>query len=86
MRRGFCPECGSPISMTRVESAAIAFLQAARLDDPSIFSPSCEVWVSNAWSCLRPASALKKFEGNPSAAVTGERIRAYFAARAKPEQ
>ena len=86
MRRGFCAECGSPISIRRPETPLVEFLQVASLDDPSQFRPSCEVWVSsaNAWHQLDPGT--QKFEQNPSAEATRGPIEAYFAARAKAAQ
>jgi hypothetical protein len=82
MRRGFCGECGSPVSARRPETPLIEFLCAASLDDPSKFSPSCEVWVSRAdpWHHLHPHT--QKFEQGLSAAARAP-VEAYFAARAK---
>ena len=56
MQRGFCSECGSPVSGRRPETPLVEFLQAASLDDPSKFHPSCEVWVSRAdpWHPFMP--------------------------------
>src|SRR5262245_21245156 len=48
MRRLYCPECGSPVAIDRPETPLIQFVHAATLDDPAIFSPTCEVWVSRA--------------------------------------
>ena len=82
MRRGFCSECGSPLSIRRPETLRIEFLQAASLDDPSMFVPKFEVWVSSAhpWHQLHPDT--QKFDRGPSAEVRAP-IEAYFAARAK---
>lgn len=83
MRRGFCSECGSPISIRRPETPLIEFLQAASLDDPSKFHPTCEVWVSSAdpWHPIH--SATRKFDQNPAAEAVRGPIEAYFAARAQ---
>jgi len=83
MRRGFCNECGSPVSIRRPETPLVEFLQAASLDDPSKFRPSCEVWVSRAdpWHPLH--AATPKFEQSPAAEAVRGPIEAYFAARAK---
>jgi hypothetical protein len=83
MQRGFCSECGSPVSNRRPETPAVEFLQAASLDDPSKFRPSCEVWVSRAdpWHPLH--AATQKFEQGPAAEAVRGPIQAYFDARAK---
>jgi len=83
MRRGFCSECGSPVSIRRPETPLIEFLQAASLDDPSKFDPTCEVWVSSAdpWHTIH--SATQKFDQNPAAEAVRGPIEAYFAARAQ---
>lgn len=81
MRRGFCGECGSPVSIRRPETPMVEFLQAASLDDPSGFAPSAEVFVSSAypWHHLHPDTL--KFDGAPSEAVVRAPIAAYFASR-----
>ena len=78
MRRGFCRECGSPVSICRPETPLIEFLQAASLDDPSKFHPTCEVWVSSAnpWHTIH--SATQKFDQNPAAEAVRGPIEAYF--------
>lgn len=80
MRRGFCPQCGSPVSITRLETPAITFLQAASLDDPSKFSPKCEVWVSSAhpWQIQH---GVPSFGKAPSEEAVRGPIAAYFAQR-----
>jgi hypothetical protein len=81
MERGFCGECGSPVSIRKPEVPQIAFLQAASFDDPSRFAPSCEVWVSSAnpWHAFH--SGIQQFEKSPSPEATRARIEAYFEAR-----
>ena len=81
MRRGFCSECGSPVSARRPETPLVEFLHAASLDDPSRFAPSCEVWVSRAypWHHLHPATL--KFDQGPSEEAVRMPIAAYFAGR-----
>lgn len=83
MQRGFCSECGSPVSIRRPETPLVEFLQAASLDDPSIFHPNCEVWVSSAHPWHPIDDSLKQFEQNPSAEAVRARVEGYFAARAK---
>lgn len=81
MRRGFCVECGSPISIRRPETPLVEFLQAASLDDPGLFAPTCEVWVSSAepWHHLHPHTVT--FDKGPSPEVVRAPIEAYFEAR-----
>lgn len=81
MRRGFCSECGSPVSIRRPETPLVEFIHAASLDDPSMFTPSCEVWVSSAdpWHAL--LADTQKFETDPSPEAVRDPIRAYFAGR-----
>ena len=47
MRRYFCTDCGSPVSIRRPETPQIEFICASSLDEPSQFVP-CEVWMSRA--------------------------------------
>jgi hypothetical protein len=83
MQRGFCSECGSPVSIRRPETPLVEFLQAASLDDPSKFRPSCEVWISRADAWHPLDAGIQKFEQSPSAEAVRAPIEAYFAARAK---
>ncbi len=57
VRRGFCPECGSPLfgaSSARPEFIAI---KAASLDDPSWFKPMLDLWTASAqpWDVMDPS-------------------------------
>lgn len=81
MRRRFCGECGSPVSIFRPETPLIEFLQAASLDDPSIFLPTCEVWVSRASPWHPHLPDTQKFDEGPSADAVRAPIEAYFAGR-----
>jgi hypothetical protein len=81
IRRGFCSECGSPVSVRF--APRVEFLQAASLDDPSKFRPSCEVWVSRAYPWHSLHAATQKFEQSPTAEAVHGPIEAYFAARAR---
>lgn len=68
MQRLFCPACGAPVAIARLETPQLRFVHAASLDDPAIFSPTCEVWVSRA-QAWHPhlAHTLKLAEGLTSA-------------------
>jgi hypothetical protein len=66
-RRGFCPECGSPL--TGAENSerpmGVVGILAATLDDPSWFRPQMGIWTSDAqpWDHMDPE--LPKFEQYP---------------------
>jgi hypothetical protein len=79
--RRFCRDCGSPVSIRSPEAPLIEFLHAGSLDDPSAFSPSCELWLSSAypWHQFYP-DTLKFDRGPPKEAVRAP-IAAYFAGR-----
>ena len=64
-RRGFCPECGSPIMGKPDSVPHIVAIRTASLDDPSWFKPQVDVWTSDAhpWDQMNPA--LAKFEKYP---------------------
>lgn len=64
-RRGFCPECGSPIYGQPDAAPHIVAIRTASLDDPSWFKLQAEVWTSDAhpWDQMDPASP--KFEKYP---------------------
>ncbi len=81
MQRGFCSECGSPVSIRRPETPLVEFVQAASLDNPSAFAPSCEVWVSSADPWHHRNLNTQKFEKGHSAGAVRVPIEAYFAAR-----
>lgn len=56
VKRGFCPECGSPLF---IQAELVPYLQglwAASLDEPSQFQPSVQVWSGSAqpWAGLFP--------------------------------
>ena len=80
-QRGFCAECGSPLSARWLGNSRYQLLQASSLDDPSIFTPTVEVWVSRAhgWHSLHPDTV--KFDEGPSPEAVRDPIDAYFAAR-----
>jgi hypothetical protein len=82
MRRLYCAECGSPLGITRPETPLVQFVQAGSLDDPSIFSPTCEVWVSRANSWHPHLTEILKFVEGPPPEAVRDAIAAYFAARA----
>lgn len=63
--RGFCPECGSMVFGRNSGNDKIRPVSAATLDDPSIYQPHMDFWVSDAqpWDTMNPD--LPKFAENP---------------------
>ena len=64
-RRGFCPECGSPIQVMTDSQPRIAAIRTASLDDPSWFKLQMDVWTSDAHSWDQMNPALPKFKKYP---------------------
>ena len=64
-RRGFCPECGSPVIGKSTGMADVVFLPAGSLDDPGLFEPTVAVFTESghAWDHLDPG--LIKFPSMP---------------------
>ena len=64
-RRGFCPDCGSPIVVKPDAVPQFVAIRTASLDDPSWFNPQVDVWTSDAhpWDQMNPA--LPKFKEYP---------------------
>ena len=46
--RGFCPECGSRLFGAVQEGRPFIGVLASSLDDPSIFQPTCHIFVADA--------------------------------------
>jgi hypothetical protein len=59
-QRGFCPACGSRLFGGKTEQGQ--GIAASSLDDPSVFKPQFEMWMSDAqpWDHMDPKS--RKFE------------------------
>jgi hypothetical protein len=62
-KRGFCPECGSRLFGGETEQGQ--GITASSLDDPSLFKPKVNMWISDAqpWDHMDPN--LPKFEKYP---------------------
>src|SRR5881227_133366 len=62
-RRGFCPECGSRLFGGETKHGQ--GITASSLDDPSLFKPKVNMWISDAqpWDHMDPN--LPKFEKYP---------------------
>jgi hypothetical protein len=63
--RGFCPSCGSPLTITSERRPDIFGLQAGSLDDPSAYRPMMDVFTSSAqpWDTMDPK--LQKHSHGP---------------------
>src|SRR5262245_24053551 len=58
VKRGFCPECGSPV-LAQNEAYPMFIIAAASLDDPSGHRPMMDVWTESAqpWDHMNPELA-----------------------------
>ena len=54
--RGFCPTCGSPMTVRPEARPNLLYVQAGSLDDPSLHKPTAQIWVRSAppWDHLDP--------------------------------
>jgi len=55
---GFCPTCGSPILKKSSGYPELLFINAATLDDPSLFKPQKVVWIISGkqpWDYVDPS-------------------------------
>jgi hypothetical protein len=66
IERGFCPTCGSQVTVKLERLPDILAVQAGSLDDPSIFRPSMDVFTSSAqaWDHMDP-KIQKHMQGLP---------------------
>ena len=66
VERGFCPTCGSQLTVKSEKLPDILGLQAGSLDDPSMFQPKMDVFTSSAqpWDYMDPA-VPKHTHGQP---------------------
>lgn len=62
--RAFCVKCGVPLFGRNSVFTQLRPVVAASLDDPSIYYPELDMWVSDAqaWDIMNPD--LPKFNGN----------------------
>lgn len=66
MHRAFCPQCGTSLFGKNSGTDKVRPVNASTLDDPSIYQPQMDFWVSDAqpWDLMDPE--LPKFDENPS--------------------
>ncbi len=65
--RGFCPTCGSPVSLTFAAMPDLFTIHAASLDDPSRFKPQVVTYTKRGHAWDKFDSALPAFEKMPPA-------------------
>ncbi|MBY8822653.1 GFA family protein [Sphingomonas colocasiae] len=65
MRRGFCPQCGTPLFSNAEIRPHLTFIRAGALDNPNLIAPQATIWTSQApdWACFDPA--IPQNEGQP---------------------
>src|SRR5271169_4930252 len=65
VERGFCPTCGSQVTMKLELLPDLLGLQAGSLDDPSIYRPAMDAFASSAqpWDHMDPA--VQKYPDGP---------------------
>jgi len=65
LRRGFCPNCGTPIFSIAEQRPHLTFVRAGVLDDRSIAAPQATIWTREApgWACINPD--IPAVEGQP---------------------
>jgi hypothetical protein len=56
IERGFCPTCGCQVSVKLERLPDVLGLQAASLDDPSIYRPMMDIFTASAqpWDHMNP--------------------------------
>ena len=56
MRRGFCPQCGTPLFSVAETRPHLVFVRAGALDDPNLIGPEAIIWTSAAprWAHFDP--------------------------------
>jgi hypothetical protein len=57
VERGFCPRCGSQVAVKLERMPDAIGLQAASLDDPSLYRPAMDIFTESAqhWDKMDPA-------------------------------
>ena len=63
--RGFCPNCGSPITVTSERRPDVLGLQAGSLNDPSTYQPMMNVFTSSSQPWDKMDAKLQKYSHSP---------------------
>ena len=70
--RGFCAECGSPISARAALIPDICGMSAASLDDPSKLELVADIWTASAQPWDELSATLPQFKTTPTEAELQE--------------
>ena len=65
IKRGFCSNCGSPVTILEPDRPNIIFVHAGSFDDPGNHRPAMDIFIERAhpWDRLDPST--EKFPGMP---------------------
>jgi len=63
--RGFCTNCGSPMTVTSERRPDVLGLQAGSLDDPSTYQPMMNVFTSSSQPWDKMDAKLQKYSHSP---------------------
>lgn len=64
-KRGFCPNCGSPVIGGTSAAPGLITIKAGSLDDPAQFKPICNCYMSRAPSWAPVSRDLPTFDRMP---------------------
>ena len=70
--RGFCGQCGSPLTYRSDAEPATIDVTTCSLDDPEAFAPSYHIWVGDKLAWERIADGLPAYEDDKTR-LSGER-------------
>jgi hypothetical protein len=70
-RRGFCPDCGTPLFSGNAKMKGVICIIAGSLDDSSWFKPSVDIWTDSAmpWVMENINPETKEFGKNPPSPI-----------------
>jgi hypothetical protein len=81
IKRGFCENCGSLVTINRPEMLQIEFLQAGSLDDPGLFRPDAEVFTCQIDLLISSIESMGWLEEKPPIELLRDVVTAHFAKR-----
>lgn len=70
VERGFCPNCGSPVTSKLERLPEVLGLNAGSLDDPAQYRPSLEVFTDSAQPWVHMPPDTRKFPQGPQRDAT----------------
>lgn len=65
MRRGFCPQCGTPIFSIAEVRPHLTIVRAGALDDPEVLAPQTIIWAKSAPGWVKLDGDLPQVMGQP---------------------